>query len=77
MHECVLSCFSRVLLLATPWTVARQNPLSMGFSKQEYWTGLPYPTPRGLPNRGIEPSSLRSPTLTAGSFTNSITSEAP
>ena len=40
-----------------PWTVARQAPLSMGFSRQEYWTGLPFPSPGDLPNQGIEPGS--------------------
>ena len=40
---------------ATPWTVARQAPLSMEFSRQEHWSGLPFPTPRDLPNLGIEP----------------------
>ena len=42
--------FSRVRLFATPWTVAYQVPLSMGFSKQEYWSGLPFPSPGDLPN---------------------------
>ena len=42
---------------ATPWTVARQAPLSMGFSRQEYWSGLPFPSPGDLPNPGIEPGS--------------------
>ena len=42
---------------ATPWIVAHQAPLSMGFSKQEYWTGLPFPTPGDLPNPGIKPVS--------------------
>ena len=45
------------LTLATPWTVARQAPLSMGFSRQEYWNGLPFPSPEDLPNPGIEPGS--------------------
>ena len=45
MHACVLSCFGHVLLFATLWTVARQAPLSMGFSRQEYWGGLPCPFP--------------------------------
>ena len=48
--------------LATPWTVACQAPLSVGFSRQEHWSGLPFPSPGGLPNPGIEP---RSPTLQA------------
>ena len=43
--------------LATPWTVARHAPLSMGFSRQEYWSGLPFPSPRDLPNPGIKPAS--------------------
>ena len=45
------------LTLATPWTVAHQAPLSMGFSRQEYWSGLPFPSPGDLPNPGIEPGS--------------------
>ena len=46
-----------VQLFATPWTVAHQAPLSMEFSRQEYWSGLPFPSPGDLPNPGIEPSS--------------------
>ena len=53
----LLSC---VRLFATPWTVAYQTSLSMGFSRQEYWSGLPFPSPRDLPNPGVEPGS---PTL--------------
>ena len=49
---------SRVQLFATPWTVAYQAPPSMGFSRQEYWSGLPFPSPGDLPNPGIEPGSL-------------------
>ena len=56
MHTCVLGHFSRVQLSATPWTVAGQAPLSMGFS-QEYWSGLPFPPPGDLPNPGIDPAS--------------------
>ena len=48
---------SRVRLFATPWTVARQAPLSMGFSRQEYWSGLPFPSPGDLCNPGIKPRS--------------------
>ena len=48
------------LTLATPWSIACQAPLSMGFSKQEYWSGLPFPSPGDLPDPGIEP---RSPAL--------------
>ena len=56
-----LSC-----LTVTPWTVAHQAPLSMGFLRQEYWNGLPFPPPGDLPNSGIEPTSLASPTLAGG-----------
>ena len=48
---------SHVQLFATPWTVAYQAPRSMGFSRQEYWSGLPFPSPGDLPNPGIEPGS--------------------
>ena len=50
------------LTLCYLWSVALQTPLSMGFSRQEYWSGLPCPTPGNLPNPGIEPISLTSPT---------------
>ena len=61
-YALLLSC---VWLFVTPWTVARQAPLSMGFSRQEYWSGLPCPPPGDLPNSGIKP---RSPTLQADSL---------
>ena len=48
---------SRVRLFATPWTIAHQALLSMGFSSQEYWSGLPFPSPGDLLNPGIEPAS--------------------
>ena len=48
---------SHVRLFVTPWTVAHQAPLSMGFSRQEYWSGLPFPSPGDLSNPGIEPTS--------------------
>ena len=48
---------SRVQLFVTPWTVAYQAPLSMGFSRQYYWSGLPFPSPGDLPDPGIEPGS--------------------
>ena len=54
---CVLSCFSHVRLFATPWTVVHQAPLSMGFSRQEHWSGLPCPPPGDLPDPGTEPAS--------------------
>ena len=56
---------------ATPWTIARQAPLSMGFSRQEHWSGLPGPPPGDLPNRGTEPASLTSPALAGDFFTTS------
>ena len=59
-----LSC---VHLFVTPWTVAHQAPLSMGFSRQEYWSGLPFLPPGDLPNPGMEPESSASPAL-AGEF---------
>ena len=61
----LLSC---VRLFATPWTIARQAPPSMEFSRQEYWSGLPYSPPRDLPNPGIEPTSPASPALQVGSL---------
>ena len=72
----VLSCFSCVQLSVTPWTVACKAPLSMGFSRQEYWSGLPCLPPGDLPDPGIEPESLRSPALAGGFFTASATWEA-
>ena len=54
----MLSHFSCVRVFAAPWTVAHQAPLSMGFSKQEYWSGLPFPPPGDLPKPGIKPTSL-------------------
>ena len=69
MPAYLLSHFSGVQLFVTSWTVAHQVPLSMKFSKQEYWSGLLLPTPRHLPDPGIEPMSLVSPALAAGFFT--------
>ena len=54
----VLIFFSHVRLFGKLWTVAHQAPLSMGFSRQEYWSGLPIPTPGDLPDPGIQPASL-------------------
>ena len=57
--SCVLTlAVSNSWLFATPWTIARQPPLSLGFSRQEYWSGLPFPFPGNLPNPGIEPEFL-------------------
>ena len=52
-----MKSLSRVRLFATPWTVVYQAPQSTEFSRQEYWSGLPFPSPGDLPNRGIEPGS--------------------
>ena len=70
------SRFSSVLLFATLWTVVHQAPLSMGFSREEYWSELPCPPPVDLPDPGIEPASLMSPALAGRSFTTSTTWEA-
>ena len=60
---------SRVRLFATPWTAAHQAPPSMRFSRQEYWSGLPFPSPGDLPDPGIEP---RSPTLQVDALTSAF-----
>ena len=65
-----MKSLSRVRLFATPWTVAYQAPPSMGFSRQQYWSGLPFPAPGDLPDPGIEP---RYPTLQA----DALSSEPP
>ena len=66
VHVCVCVCmFSCVQLFAIPWTVACQALLSMGFSKQEHWSGLPCPSPGDLPDPRIEPVSPASPALAA------------
>ena len=70
MLKVKVKSLSRVRLFATPWTVAHQAPPSMGFYRQEYWSGLPFPSPGDLPGRGIEP---RSPVLQA----DTLTSESP
>ena len=66
VHAKVLS---GVQYLATLWTVADQDPLSMGFPKQEYWSGLPFPSPGDLPNLKIKLTFLESPALAGGFFT--------
>ena len=65
MHECSVAESNS---LAAPWTVDHQAPLSTGFPKQEYWSGLPFPSPGDLPNPGIEPVSPVSPTLASRFF---------
>ena len=72
---CVLSCFSHAQLFATLWTVAHQAPLSMGFSRQENWSGLPFPSPgENLPDPGFNPPS---PALGAWSLSPWTTREVP
>ena len=65
MLKVKVKSFSHVQLFATPWTVAHQAPPSMEFLRQEYWSGLPFPSPGDLPDPGIEPGS---PTLQADAF---------
>ena len=67
-HE--LSC---VQPFAGPWTIAHQAPLSVEFSRQEYWSGLPVSAPRNLPNPGVKPMSLMSPAMAGRVFTTSAT----
>ena len=76
---CVCVCaklLRRVQLFVILWTMARQAPLSMGCSRQEYWSGLPCPPLGDLPDPGIEPASLMSPAWAGGFFTTSATWEA-
>ena len=67
-HRAVFSCFSYVWPFETPWTVAHQALLSLGFSRQEFWSGLLCPPPGDLPDPGIEPTSPVSPALQADSL---------
>ena len=75
VHACCR--FSSEQLCATPWTVAHQAPLSVGFPRQEYRSGLPFPSPGDLPHTGIDPASLMSPALASAGrfFTTSTTWE--
>ena len=75
-EKCMLSLFSHVLLFATLGTIAHQACLSMGFSRQEHWSGLSCPPPGDILNPGIEPTSLISPALAGGFFTTSGIGEA-
>ena len=72
----MLSRFSHVWLFATLWTIVHQVPLSMGFSREKYWSGLPFPSPGDLPDPGIKPMSLASSALAGGFFTTNATWEA-
>ena len=73
MHTSMLSHFSHFQLFAILWTIAQQAPLSIGFSRQEFWSGLPFPPLGDLPGQGIEPASLTSHGLSGGFFTTSAT----
>ena len=68
LHACMPSCFSHVRFFANLWTVAHQPPLSMGFSRKEYWSGLPFSPPGNLPDSGIKPASPVTPALQADSL---------
>ena len=71
MCYAMLSCFSRVRLCATLWTVALQAPLTMGISRFLHWSGFLFPSPRDLPDLRVKPASLKSPALAGGIFTTS------
>ena len=77
VHAWALNHFNCVQLFATWQTVAHQASLSLGFSMQEYWSGLPCPPPGDLPNPGVKPASLTSPALAGGLFTTRSPWEAP
>ena len=78
VHQgCVCSVAECVQLFVTPWTVVRQAPLSIEFSRQEYWSGLPFLTPEGLPDPGIKPTSLRFSALAGRLFTTSAILGSP
>ena len=75
MHACMFSCFSNIRLFAVLWTVAHPAPLPMGFSRQEYWSGLPCPPLGDLPHPEIKPLFLVVPALAGRFFTASATGE--
>ena len=75
--KCVLSRFSCAQLFVTQWTVVSQSPLSIEFSRYEYWSGLPFPTPGDLPDPWIKPASLVSPALAGGFFTTAPLGKPP
>ena len=77
MIVCVHAKLLQSCLTVSLWTVACQAPLSMGFSRQEYWSGFPCPPPGDLPDPGIQPTSLLSPALAVGFITSSAIWKAP
>ena len=70
--DCPSNIYTHVHLFATPWTIACQAPLFMGFSGQEYWSGLPFPPSGDLPDLGIEPASPVTPVWLVESFTTEL-----
>ena len=66
VQACVICCFTSVQLFATPWPIAHQVPLSMEFSREEYWSGLPCPPSGDLQDPRIESQSLQSPAVAGG-----------
>ena len=73
LHSYEIVCVSSIVFNSvTPWTVANQASLSMGFFRQEYWSRLPFPPPGDLPNLGIKPVSLVSPALASDFFTTKL-----
>ena len=74
-YSCPALCCAQSCLTVTPQAVAHKAPLSVGFSRQEYWSGLPCPPPGDLPDPGIEPASLASPAL-AGRFFTTVEAKA-
>ena len=81
-EHCIYACMhpqslSRVWLFVTPRTVTHQASLSMEFSRQEYWSGFPFPTPGDLPDPGIEPTSPESPALAGRFFTTEPPGKPP
>ena len=77
LYVCVFSLSVESSSFVTPWTVAYQDPLSMGFFRQEYWSGLPFPPPGDLPHPGSAPTSLVSPALEEGFFTTEPPGKPP
>ena len=77
LYTCAVCVLSHVQLFATLWTVASQAQLSMKFSRQEHWSGLPFLPPGDLPHPRIKPTSLTSPALAGGFFTTIATWEVP
>ena len=76
-YSMCMQSVSHAGLFETPWTLARQAPLTVEFSRQEYWSALTFPSPVDIPDPGIKPTSLASPALAGGFFHHRTTCEAP